>query len=114
MTIEDTELQTKRAADRERQRRHRHKALGPILEVVNCDAENVTPPDLGSASGVRALLNFAGGKLIREADLTDGPTLARAVGTLAGAALKLLEVTDFVERLTALEAQIQKQEGSRK
>jgi len=113
MTIEDTELLAKRAADRERQRKHRHKALGPILEVVQCDAENVTP-DLGSASGVRALLNFAGGKLIREADLTDGPTLARAVGTLAGAALKLLEVSDLVERLESLEEAIQRQEGERK
>jgi uncharacterized small protein (DUF1192 family) len=60
------------------------------------------------------LLNFAARKLIREADLTDGPSLARAVGTLAGAALKLLEVSDLVERLTALEEQIQKQEGGAK
>jgi hypothetical protein len=43
MTDPTSGIELKRAADRQRQRKHRHKALGSILEVVPCDAENVTP-----------------------------------------------------------------------
>ena len=63
---------------------------------------------------MKPLLNFAASKVVREAHLSDAATVARAVGTLAGAALRLLEVSDLVGRLESLEEQILKQEGTRK
>jgi hypothetical protein len=107
-------IETRRTADRERKRKSRFLALKEITGGGQAlpEMEIVTSPDLGDASGIRGLLNFAAGKVIHEAHLSDAATVARAVGTLAGAALKLLEVADLVERLESLERQMSEKGGN--
>jgi hypothetical protein len=60
---------------------------------------------------VRDLLNMAARKLVLEGGLDRRRDAGAACGTLAGAALKLLETVSLVERLESLEKQMSEKGG---
>ena len=119
MPIKDP--QKRRASDAARKRRNRHKALAAVVELAGdgadtgadngadgADIETVRPgtPDLGTVAGIRAALARALRRMDR-GDRLDPVAVARATGSLAGVAVKLLEVGELEERLAALESKIE-------
>jgi hypothetical protein len=100
---------------RQYQRNRRTKALtecGVGIETETVNPELIVSPDLGEPSGVRLVLNEAARRVLQDESL-DSAIVARSVASLASVALKLIEQTDFVERLETLESRIQEQERNK-
>lgn len=117
MSIGDSEVETRRAADRERKRKSRflglQAAIGGGGSGSPLEGEIVTF-DPTTIDGLKDLLRFTGRKLMAESGQTDAYTFTKSACALATVGLKMIEQNDLVERLTALEEAIQKQEGERK
>ena len=115
MPIRDAER--RRTADRERKRARRHAGLAAVVELAGDGADagadtggNQTVhsgglPDLATVAGIRACLARALGRLERAK--LDAIGSARATGSLATAAIRLLETGELEERLAALESKIE-------
>lgn len=109
----------RRSEDAERKRRNRHKALATVVDLASgadtggqkadgADTETIRPdtPDLGSVAGIRTALARALRRMDRGERL-DPVAVARATGSLAGVAVRLLEVGELEERLATLESKLE-------
>ena len=80
----------------------------PLEAQGGAETENVlpSPPDLATVEGISAALARAMGGLHRYEGLLDAVAVAKATSSLAGVAVRLLEVTDLERRLVTLEARL--------